>query len=153
VIVRVTAILLLAAAAQAAPPTDPLPYRLWWSFPRDDVSAIEIDDPDLHVSRFASRWEFVRAIQRCDRRRGERLLKQREVDGNGRPLREVRIESLASSGEVRTTTRCVMPLADWRTRLGERLFDRLEDELDAHVSFLLPRRTPGPMPPPPPDHD
>jgi hypothetical protein len=117
-----------------------LPYRLWWSFPRDDVSAIEIDDPDLHVSEFASRWQFVSEMQHCEFKRGEKLLKRRE----GTPLREVRIESLDASGAVRTTSRCVMTLAAWRTRLGTRLVERLDDELDAHVSFLLPRHKPQP---------
>src|SRR5262245_18270757 len=72
--------------ATAPRPPESLPYRLWWSFPRDDVSAIEIDDPDLNVSRFSSRWQFVREMQRCDPRRSGRLLKRREQNGDGTPL-------------------------------------------------------------------
>ncbi|HZS40622.1 MAG TPA: hypothetical protein VFF06_27505 [Polyangia bacterium] len=127
-----------AANAQA----NPLPYALWWSFPRDDLSAIEIDDPDLRVSEFTSRWQFVTEMQRCEFKRGDKLLKRRE----GTPLREVRIDALDGEGAVRTTTRCVMTLAAWRARLGTRLVERLDDELDAHVSFLLPRHRPPPPP-------
>ncbi len=133
-------ILVGAASARAEEPAA-LPYKLWWSFPRDDLSAIEIDDPDLHVSEYASRWQFVNAVQRCDLKHGDKLLKRRDKDGT--PLREVRIDSLDGAGVVRTTTRCVMPLAVWRGKIGERLVERLEDELDAHVSFLMPRRYPG----------
>src|SRR5262249_9587282 len=122
------------------PADSSLPYKLWWSFPRDDDSAIEIDEADLHVSDFSSRWQFVKAMQHCDLKRGEKLLQRRE----GTPLREVRIDSLDGEGAVRTTSRCVMTLAGWRGRLGQRLVERLDDELDAHVSFLLPRHKPEP---------
>lgn len=118
------------------------PYKLWWSYPHDDESAIEIDDPDLHVSKFDSRWQFANAMQHCDQKHAEKLLKQRK-EGDGTLLREVRIDSLDGDGKLRSSQRCVMTLADWRGRLGNRLTDRLEDELDAHMSFLLPRKLPG----------
>jgi hypothetical protein len=143
VTVPLCTIVSFSAVARADNEAKELPYKLWWSFPRDDASAIEIDDPDLHVSEFTSRWQFVTEMQHCDLKRGERLLKRRE----GTPLREVRIEALDAGGEVRTTTRCVMTLAAWRSRLGQRLVERLDDELDAHVSFLLPRHRPQAPPP------
>ena len=140
------ATLFFSAIARAQAP-DPLPYKLYWSFPGDDVSAIEIDDPDLHVSKFGSRWELAQRLRSCDAAQSERLLKRRARDNSGVPLREIRIDSSGGDGAVRTTVRCVLPLAKWRGRLGERLLDRLEDELDAHMSVLVPRRTPGPVPP------
>jgi hypothetical protein len=39
--------------------------------------------------------------------------------------------------------RCVMTLQQWRTRIGKDVVYRLDDELDAHAAFLLPRRGPG----------
>jgi hypothetical protein len=147
---------LLAGAASAA--EDPMPYRLWWSFPRDDVSAIEIDEPDLHVSPFDSKWIFVSKVGSCDVKVAHRAMKRRTA-GEGTPLRELRIESLDASGNVHDTVRCVMPLTSWRTRLGKALTERLEDELDAHMSFLVPRKIPkapaaearpGEAPSPPP---
>jgi hypothetical protein len=142
----------IAAAAE-----DPMPYRLWWSFPRDDLSAIEIDDPDLHVSEFSSKWNFVSKVGTCDRKVAHRAMKKRAA-GDGTPLRELRIETLDSEGKVHDTVRCVMPLASWRTRIGQTLTERLEDELDAHMSFLVPRKYPHKPPtvpagesgPPPP---
>ena len=44
---------------------------------------------------------------------------------------------------MRATSRCVMTLKDWRTRIGKDLVYRLDDELDAHAAFLMPRRGPG----------
>jgi hypothetical protein len=120
-----------------------MPYRLWWSFPRDDASAIEIDDPDLHVSRFESKWSFVAKMGSCDVKVAHRALKRRAA-GEGTPLRELRIETLDAAGNVHDTARCVMPLASWRLRFGKSLTERLENELDAHMSFLVPRRFPKP---------
>ncbi|MFI5290345.1 MAG: hypothetical protein ACHQ17_11880 [Polyangia bacterium] len=133
----------LSFAGEPKDPSEPAgPYRIWWSYPKDVESAIEIDDPDLHVSRFASRWSFVTEISHCDRKKEARLLRKRQ-EGEGTPLREVRVEQLDDEGQVHATSRCVQKLADWRTHLGKPLVERLEDELDAHVDFLYPRRRPG----------
>ena len=134
------ALFFVVGAAAQAEPEAPMPYRLYWSFPRDDVSAIEIDEPDLHVSEFDSKWIFVSKMATCDRKSAHKA--KRKTNGEPTPLRELRIETLDASGKVHDTSRCVMPLASWRLRLGERLTDRLEDELDAHVSFLVPRKVP-----------
>jgi hypothetical protein len=120
------------------------PYNVYWSFPRDDMSAIEVDDPDVHASEFPSKWALVNALSKCDVRRSAKLLKKR-AEGEGTPVRELRIDSLDGDGKVHSTTRCVLPLSVWRIRMGQRLTERLEDELDAHVSFLVPRKHP-PLP-------
>jgi hypothetical protein len=121
------ALLLLVGARASA---DGLPYRLWWSFPGDDANAIEIDDADLGGSRFESRWQLALALRpRCGR-----APKKAE--------REVRVEQLDDDGEVRGVARCRASLGDFRKRLGERMVERLEDELDAHVSFIAPRKMP-----------
>jgi hypothetical protein len=129
------------AFAQSKEPQEPHPYKLYWSFPRDDLSAIDIDDPDLHVSEFESKWEFAAKMAKCDLKLAAKLMKKR-AQGEGTPLREVRIDSLDNEGKVHASTRCVLPLTVWRVRLGTRLTERLEDELDAHVAFLVPRHYP-----------
>lgn len=121
---------------------NPLPYRIWWSFPNDDDTAIEVDDPDLTESTYTSRWQFAVAMQKCDVRKSKRLAQHKD----GTPVREIRVESLDPDGTTRATSRCVMALADWRTRIGKPLVVRLEDELDAHASFLMPRHFPGSAP-------
>jgi hypothetical protein len=118
---------------------NPLPYRIWWSFPNDDETAIEVDDPDLSESTYTSRWQFAVAMQKCDVRKSKRLALHKD----GTPVREIRVESLEPDGTTRATTRCVMALKEWRTRIGGPLVLRLEDELDAHASFLMPRHFPG----------
>ena len=120
-----------------------LPYRVWWSFPLDAESAIEVDEPDMHYSSFGTRWPLALELRRCDARRTKKLLGSRD----GTPLREMRVESLAGDGQVRASTRCVLPLGEWRTLVGRSLVERLDDELDAHVSFLLPRKHPQPSRP------
>jgi hypothetical protein len=133
--------LLVAGAAVRAepgvPPQESSPYRVWWSFPVDDVSAIEIDEPDMHQSRFGTRWPLVLELRRCDAARARRAAPKRAVD-----LREIRVEVLGSDGATRAETRCILPLGKWRERIGERLVERLEGELDAHVAFLTPRHAP-----------
>jgi hypothetical protein len=131
--------LCLGAAVRA----EELPYHLYWSFPADDASAVEIDEPDMHVSEFHTRWPLVIALRRCAR-----------WPPSGRAVvpgsrREIRVEALGSDGAVRTTQRCVGTLADFKKRLGDRLIERLEDELDAHVRFLHPRNIPQLQQPPP----
>lgn len=122
--------------------------ELWWSFPGDDPSAIEIDDADLRAGDYETRAAFMAVVRKCDLKKGKRLLRDRER-GAGIPLREIRVltpDDRASPPALKET-RCVMPLATWRRRFGARLVDRLEDELDAHVSFLHPRKTPNTHPP------
>ena len=133
-----TALLVLALSSRGYG-DGALPYRLWWSFPADDETAIEIDEPDLSVSKWDSRWRFAIAMQPCDARRSRRLAGHPD----GTPVREIRVDAIAPGGQVRDSRRCVMTLADWRARLGVSLVERLDDELDAHAAFLLPRRRPG----------
>ena len=65
-------------------------------------------------------------------------------------MRELRIDQLDGSGAVRSTVRHVASLVEWRSRLGEAMVERLEDEFDAHLRMLLPRRvTPRPAGDPP----
>ncbi|HXU71006.1 MAG TPA: hypothetical protein VN947_16845 [Polyangia bacterium] len=131
------ALLLLAGGAAVA---DPIPYKMFWSFPSDDVTAIEVDDADLSLSPWEDkRWKFAVAMLKCDTRRSKVLAQHKD----GTPVREMRVDALEPDGKVRSTSRCVMTLKDWRTRIGKDLVYRLEDELDAHESFLMPRRGPG----------
>jgi hypothetical protein len=124
----------------AAPRTATLPYRVWWSFPNDDDTAIEVDDPDLSVSRWeGQRWKFAVEMQKCDQKKSKLLAQHKD----GTPVREIRIDALEADGTVRATVRCVMTLKDWRVRIGKNLVYRLDDELDAHAAFLMPRRAPG----------
>jgi hypothetical protein len=117
-----------------------IPYRIWWSFPNDDDTAIEVDDPDLTSSKWDSeRWKFAVAMLKCDAKKSKSLAQHRD----GTPVREIRVESLEPDGKVRATSRCVMTLKDWRTRIGKDVVYRLDDELDAHAAFLMPRRGPG----------
>jgi len=133
----VAAVLLLSASARADQPTSN-PYRVWWSFPSDDKAAVEVDDPDLSVTDWDSRWEFARDMQTCNLKLSVKLAQRRD-----KSVREVRIETLDGDGQVRSTSRCVMTLAQWKKRLGEPLYERLESELDGHDAFLRPRRYPG----------
>ena len=113
------------------------PYRLWWSLPLDDDSAIEVDEFETSASRFGTRWQLAVA-QGCAAnppRNG--------IARGGDPVtRELKVETLDSEGRVRAAKRCVRTLADWRKRLGPKLIERLEDELDAHIAFLHPRHMP-----------
>lgn len=126
------------AATTAAPAT----VRVYWSFPNDDITAIEVDDADLSAEggdRWASRVDFAQAMQHCDFRRSRRLAQHKD----GTPVREIRVESQGEQKGAKPATRCVMTLKQWRKRIGKDLVYRLDDELDAHESFLLPRRGPG----------
>jgi hypothetical protein len=119
---------------------DPLPYKIWWSFPNDDETAIEVDSADLDESKWdRDRWKFAVAMQKCDFKKSKLLAQHKDET----PVREIRVDSLEPDGKVRATTRCVMTLKDWRTRIGKDLVYRLDDELDAHAAFLMPRRMPG----------
>jgi hypothetical protein len=117
--------MLLVAPAAAAD-------KVWWSFPGDDDSAIEVDEADAHASDFEELPPLVAAVKKCNIKKGAALLKKRD-SGDGTPLRELRIDE----------RRCVLTLPGARKLLGKRLVERLDDELDAHVSFLQPRKFPG----------
>lgn len=112
------------------------PYVLSWSFPGDELSAIEIDRGDLSASRFASAIEltlYLRALPR------QRPRKARPGEASV-PARELRIDQRDAAGALRTSARYSLSLTEWRQRLGEPLVERLEDEFDAHLRMLLPRR-------------
>jgi hypothetical protein len=135
---RALALVCLLGGVAAADPT-PAPYKVWWSFPNDDDTAIEVDEPDLSVSKWdRDRWKFAVAMQKCDTKKSKLLAEHRD----GTPVREIRVDALDSDGKVRGSSRCVMALKDWRTRIGKELVYRLDDELDAHAAFLMPRHTP-----------
>jgi hypothetical protein len=132
-----------AALAQPSPSPSPHavspPYRLWWSLPIDDDLAIEVDDAEAAASRFGSLWQLA-VKQGC-----KAAPPRNGIARGGDPvMRELKVETLDSAGKVRTAERCVRPLAEWKRRLGARLIERLEDELDAHIAFLHPRHAPEP---------
>lgn len=132
----VSLILLFGGVAAA---DSPIPYKIWWSFPNDDETAIEVDNPDLGGSRWEDeRWKFAVAMLKCDVKKSKLLAQHKDET----PVREIRVESLEPDGKVRSSSRCVMTLVDWRKRIGKDVVYRLEDELDAHASFLQPR-SPG----------
>jgi hypothetical protein len=139
---RALAIVCLATSIGGVAAADPIPYpyKVWWSFPNDDDTAIEVDEPDLSVSSKwdRDRWKFAVAMQKCDARKSKLLAEHRD----GTPVREIRVDALDSDGKVRASSRCVMSLKDWRARIGKELVYRLDDELDAHAAFLMPRHTP-----------
>jgi hypothetical protein len=116
-------VLALAGSARAE--------QMWWSFPEDDESAIEVDAADAHAGDFEELRDLVRVAKRCNVKKGEALMAKRAA-GEGTPLREIRIEQ----------KRCVLTLPAARKLFGKRVVERLEDELDAHVSFLQPRKFP-----------
>ena len=135
-------LLLVALVAGGVAYADPgtLPYKVFWSFPNDDDTAIEVDEPDLHESAWEEqRWKFAVAMLKCDKKKSLILAQHRDET----PVREIRVDALEADGKVRATSRCVMTLKDWRVRIGKALVYRLDDELDAHAAFLQPRRGPG----------
>jgi hypothetical protein len=137
-VVLVCVIVCVIGGALRADP--PIPYKVWWSFPNDDETAIEVDNPDLTGSKWEDeRWRFAVAMLKCDAKKSKLLAQHKDET----PVREIRVEALEPDGKVRATSRCVMTLRDWRTRIGKDMVYRLDDELDAHASFLLPRRKPG----------
>jgi hypothetical protein len=145
------ALALVVVGGSAGAETGAIPYKVFWSFPNDDVTAIEVDGPDLSNSEWDSQsWKFAVAMLKCDARKSKVLAQHKD----GTPVREMRVDALEPDGKVRSTSRCVMTLKDWRTRIGKDLVYRLDDELDAHAAFLMPRRSPGmpaktPLKPPP----
>ncbi len=132
--------LFAVAVAGGVAMADPMPYKVYWSFPNDDETAIDVDEPDLTNSDWDSQlWKFAVAMLKCDARKSKLLAQHKDET----PVREIRVEALEPDGKVRSTARCVMTLKDWRKRIGKDLVYRLDDELDAHASFLMPRRGPG----------
>lgn len=125
----------LAATAVSAPT-----YKVYWSFPNDDETAIDVDNPDLG----GSKWEddipkFAADMLKCNLQRSKILAQHKDET----PVREIRVDKLGADGKVVSSSRCVMTLKDWRKRIGKDVVYRLDDELDAHASFLLPQRVPG----------
>ena len=123
------------------------PYALHWSFPGDDVSAIDVDRGDLSPGRFGTDYELVKYLASLP---PERPRKPKPGEASA-PARELRVEQLGADGVVRATSRYVAALATWRKRLGEQMVERLEDEFDAHLRMVLPRKVapvhpPGPKP-------
>lgn len=114
--------------------------RLYWVMVGDQNSGVEIDDPDLHVSAFASREALLTALRSCEQATPIKLVTRRPN------LRMLRIERASTDGKI-VESHCQLSLKRFRKRLGEPLIDRLEDELDAHQSFLTPRHFPIPAPP------
>ena len=137
------AILLWLFAAVPSPSPSPQangpPYRLWWSLPLDDDNAIEVDEAETGASKFGGVWQLA-VKQGCNAARP-----REGIARGGDPVtRELKVETLDAAGQVRDTRRCVRTLSEWKKRLGAKLTERLEDELDAHISFLHPRHTPEP---------
>ncbi len=132
-----------SSAAFADPSPSPAaagpPYRLWWSLPLDDDSAIEVDEVELSSSKFGSRWQLA-LMQGCAANPPRKSI----IVGGGPVTRELKVETLDGAGQVHGSRRCVRPLAEWKRRLGAHLIERLEDELDAHIAFLHPRHVPRP---------
>ncbi|HEX6836962.1 MAG TPA: hypothetical protein VF334_10345 [Polyangia bacterium] len=132
--------LVVAGGVAAADPAPPPPYKVYWSFPNDDVTAIDVDNPDLG----GSKWEddvpkFAVDMLKCNLKRSKLLAEHKDET----PVREIRVDKLDAGGNVQSTSRCVMTLKDWRKRIGKDVVYRLDDELDAHASFLMPERLPG----------
>jgi len=125
---------LCASSAYAEPETSP--YRMTWSFPSDDVSAITVDRVELDKSRFATAYELVKYLGKLP---AEKPKKPKPGEA-GEPLRELRVDQLGPDGKVRSTSHYVAQLATWRKRLGEDMVERLEDEFDAHLRMVLPRK-------------
>ena len=120
------------------------PYRIYWAFPDNDMSGIDVDRGDLSVSRFESDFELVRYL--ADQPKPKRPARPKPGEASI-PDRELKVQQLDGAAAVRSTTTYTMPLAAWRKLLGERMVERLEDEFDAHLRMIFPRRTvPSPTP-------
>ena len=128
--------LLGASVTRAETPSSP--YQLHWSFRDDDLSAIDVDRGDLSASRFQTDYELVKYLEGLKPEKPKRS-KPGEAAA---PARDLRVDRLGSDGVVRTTARYSAPLAVWRKRLGEAMVERLEDEFDAHLRMILPRKVP-----------
>lgn len=139
--------LLVAASAHAETPQSP--YRLYWAFPDNAISGIDVDRGDLSASRFDSNFELVRYLAQQPKPKKSAKSKPGEA---AIPDRELEVQQLDGTGAVRSTVTYVMPLVAWRKLIGERMVERLEDEFDAHLRMFFPRRaipTPPRAPPEP----
>ena len=68
---RALALVLLLGGVASAEDAK-IPYRVWWSFPDDDDTAIEVDEPDLTNSKWDSeRWKFAVAMLKCDTKKSK----------------------------------------------------------------------------------
>lgn len=130
---------LVVGGVAAADPAPPPPYKVYWSFPNDDETAIEVDNPDLGGSKWEDVPKFAADMLKCNLKRSKLLAEHKDET----PVREIRVDKLGADGKVQSSLRCVMTLKSWRTRLGKDVVYRLDDELDAHASFLMPQRRPG----------
>ena len=130
-----------AGIGRAHAETPRSPYRVYWAFPDNEMSGIDIDRGDLSVSRFESDFELVRYL--ADQPKPKKPGKPKPGEASI-PDRELKVQQLDGKGSVRSTLTYRMPLADWRKLLGERMVERLEDEFDAHLRMIFPRRTAAP---------
>src|SRR5256885_16211837 len=94
----VTALVGWSAVAAA----DAAPYKVWWSFPNDDDTAIEVDEPDLELSRWeGQRWKFAVEMQHCDVKKSK-LLAQHKT---GTPGGEIGVDARGPTGRGRGAKR------------------------------------------------
>ena len=57
-----TAAAVAIALGGGAAAADAIPYKVFWSFPNDDETAIDVDEPDLTHSNWDSElWKIGRA--------------------------------------------------------------------------------------------
>ncbi|MEO6954544.1 MAG: hypothetical protein ABI321_22290 [Polyangia bacterium] len=129
--------LALCCSVAAHAETPQSPYRIYWALPDNDLSGIDVDRGDLSVSRFESNFDLVRWLAAQPKPRKPARAKPGEASI---PDRELKIQQLDGAGGVRTTVTYTMPIAAWRRLIGERMVERLEDEFDAHLRMLFPRR-------------
>lgn len=125
--------LLVSAPLAAEAPRSP--YRVYWSFPGDELSSIDVDRGNLSASRFESDFQLVKYLASLKPEKP----KKGKLGEQAAPGRELRVEQVDSQGQVRSTRRYAAPLETWRNRLGEPMVERLEDEFDAHLRMILPR--------------
>lgn len=128
------ALVLCGAGARAETPRSP--YHLYWSFPADELSQIDVDRGDIGKSPFAGDYDLVKYLAALPK---EKPPKPKPGEAAA-PARELRVDQLDGDGKVRSTVRYLAPLEVWRKRLGEDMVERLEDEFDAHLRMILPRK-------------
>jgi hypothetical protein len=142
---RAVALALFAAAGLGAAPalaeTPRSPYRVFWSFPGDELSSIDVDRGNLSASRFTSDFQLVKYLGSLKQEKAGKGKAQKGPPGAEAAVqsRELRVEQVDSQGAVRSTKRYAATLETWRQRLGEPMVERLEDEFDAHLRMILPR--------------
>ena len=72
------ALAVVGGGVAAADPAPPPPYKVYWSFPNDDQTAIDVDNPDLG----GSKWEdalpkFAADMLKCNLKRSKLGCKSR----------------------------------------------------------------------------